>query len=196
MAKTRLSKCSFVEHGYGQVEENHLSARRTGRIYAQLPAAASIELLENGQFVKYNYKDKVVDFSGQGEWMLVNNEVKIYELREQADDFAMIKDNYGVSAVNYARNTVSTTAFGVYDAAGNTSPANTSMVPRVFGTQVGDIYTTNTINEESVIVGDILKVNAADGYLSKTGDSDMEWQVVKVYTMPDLQKGVKLQRVQ
>lgn len=196
MAKTRLSKCSFVEHGYGQVEENHLSARRTGRIYAQLPASASIDLLENGQFVKYNYKDKVVDFSGQGEWMLVNNEVKIYELKEQADDFAMIKDNYGVSAVNYAGNTVSTTAFGVYDAAGNASPANTSMVPRVFGTQVGDIYTTNTINEESVTVGDILKVNAADGYLSKTGDSDMEWQVVKVYTMPDLQKGVKLQRVQ
>ena len=196
MAKIRLSKCSFVEHGYGQVEENHLSARRTGRIYAQLPAAASIELLENGQFVKYNYKDKVVDFAGQGEWMLVNNEIKIYELREQADDFAMVKDNYGVSAVNYARNTVSTSAFGVYDAAGNTSPANTSMVPRVFGTQVGDLYTTNTINEESVAVGDILKVNAADGYLSKTGDSDMEWQVVKVYTMPDLQKGVKLQRVQ
>lgn len=196
MAKIRLSKCSFVEHGYGQVEENHLSARRTGRIYAQLPAAASIELLENGQFVKYNYKDKVVDFAGQGEWMLVNNEVKIYELREQADDFAMVKDNYGVSAVNYAENTVSTSAFGVYDAAGNTSPANTSMVPRVFGTQVGDLYTTNTINEESVAVGDILKVNAADGYLSKTGDSDMEWQVVKVYTMPDLQKGVKLQRVQ
>lgn len=196
MAKTRLSKCSFVEHGYGQVEENHLSARRTGRIYAQLPAAASIDLLENGQFVKYNYKDKVVDFSGQGEWMLVNNEVKIYESREQADDFAMIKDNYGVSTVNYAGNTVSTSAFGVYDAAGNTSPANTSMVPRIFGTQVGDIYTTNTINEESVMVGDILKVNAADGYLSKTGDSDMEWQVVKVYTMPDLQKGVKLQRVQ
>ena len=196
MAKTRLSKCSFVEHGYGQVEENHLSARRTGRIYAQLPAAASIELLENGQFVKYNYKDKVVDFTGQGEWMLVNNEVKIYELREQADDFAMVKDNYGVSAVNYAGNTTSTSAFGVYDAAGNTSPANTSMVPRVFGTQVGDFYTTNTINEESVAVGDILKVNAADGYLSKTGDSDMEWQVVKVYTMPDLQKGVKLQRVQ
>ena len=196
MAKTRLSKCSFVEHGYGQVEENHLSARRTGRIYAQLPAAASIDLLENGQFVKYNYKDKVVDFSGQGEWMLVNNEVKIYGSKEQADDFAMIKDDYGVSAVSYAGNTVSTSAFGVYDAAGNSFPANTSMVPRVFGTQVGDIYTTNTINDESVTVGDILKVNAADGYLSKTGDSDMEWQVVKVYTMPDLQKGVKLQRVQ
>ena len=196
MAKIRLSKCSFVEHGYGQVEENHLSARRTGRIYAQLPAAASIDLLENGQFVKYNYKDKVVDFSGQGEWMLVNNEVKIYELRDQTDDFAMIKDNYGVSAVDYAGNKVSTSAFGVYDAAGNAAPANTSMVPRVFGTQVGDLYTTNTINEESVEVGDILKVNAADGYLSKTGDSDMEWQVVKVYTMPDLQKGAKLQRVQ
>ena len=41
---------------YGQaVEPNHLSARRTGQIYAQLPANKDIKVLENGQFVKYDY---------------------------------------------------------------------------------------------------------------------------------------------
>lgn len=28
------SQASFVEFGYGQVEPNHLSAQRTGQIYA------------------------------------------------------------------------------------------------------------------------------------------------------------------
>jgi hypothetical protein len=94
MAKERLGKATFVERGYGQVEPNHLSAQRTGQIYAQLPAAASIELLENGQFVKYNYKDGVVDFSGKGEWMLVFNEVKVYREWESDQDFAMRRENY------------------------------------------------------------------------------------------------------
>ena len=47
MAKVRLSEAAFVERGYGQVEPNHLSAQVTGQIYAQLPAAADIEMLEN-----------------------------------------------------------------------------------------------------------------------------------------------------
>ena len=34
MAKTRLSKATGVTYGYGQVEPNHLSAQRTGQIYA------------------------------------------------------------------------------------------------------------------------------------------------------------------
>ena len=82
--------------GFGQVEGNHLSAQRTGQIYAQLPAKNDINLLENGQFVKYNYADGVVDFTGEGEWMLVYNEVKLYDApwRESYKDFAMIKDNY------------------------------------------------------------------------------------------------------
>ena len=47
MAKSRLSeKALYVERGYGQVEPNHLSAQRTGQIYAQLPAKAGIEVLE------------------------------------------------------------------------------------------------------------------------------------------------------
>ena len=44
--------------GYGQVEPNHLSAQRTGQIYAQLPCEDSIEVLENGQFVNYDYAKK------------------------------------------------------------------------------------------------------------------------------------------
>lgn len=95
MAKTRLSTtATYVERGYGQVEPNHLSAQRNGQIYAQLPAAADINVLENGQFVKYDYKEGVVDFVGAGEWMLVFNEVKVYHEWESDADFAMIKDNY------------------------------------------------------------------------------------------------------
>lgn len=94
MAKTRLGNATFVERGYGQVEPNHLSAQRTGQVYAQLPAAEDIELLENGQFVKYDYEKGVVDFEGPGEWMLVFNEVKVYREFESDCDFAMIKDNY------------------------------------------------------------------------------------------------------
>ena len=38
----------MVEYGYGQVEPNHLSAQRTGQIYAQLPAEPGYEQLEQG----------------------------------------------------------------------------------------------------------------------------------------------------
>ena len=74
-------------------------------------------------------------------------------------------------------------------------PAGTTMVPRVFKTNVGDIFTTNTIAEATLAVGDILSPRAADGMLCKTGDGSMSWQVVKVYEMPDHQKGVKLMRI-
>ena len=41
MANTQFG---YVTKGYGQVEPNHLSAQRTGQIYAQLPAKADIAL--------------------------------------------------------------------------------------------------------------------------------------------------------
>lgn len=182
MAKTKLSKAKFVTRGYGQVEVNHLSAVRTGQIYAQLPAKSDIDFLENGQFAKYDYEKGLVDFEGKGEWMLVLNEVKIYEARETDEDFAMIKSNYNAR---------------VYDATGTLMPEGTTMVPRLFKTNVGDIYTTNTVNEESLVVGDELVVGD-DGYLTKTAGTnagDMKWMVVKVYTLPDGKPGVKLQRI-
>ena len=39
------SQASYVEYGFGQVEPNHLSAQRTGQIYAQLPANPNIKVL-------------------------------------------------------------------------------------------------------------------------------------------------------
>lgn len=72
------SAAKYVEYGYGQVEPNHLSAQRNGQIYAQLPADPDIEKLEQGQFVKYDYANGEVNFTGAGEWMLVFNEIKLY----------------------------------------------------------------------------------------------------------------------
>ena len=76
-------------------------------------------------------------------------------------------------------------------------PANATMVPRVFKTMVGDIMTLNTINETTLAVGDTL-TPGADGILAKAGADAadaMVWQVVKVYNMPDYQKGVKVMRI-
>lgn len=237
-----LSGAAYVEYGYGQVEPNHLSARRTGQIYAQLPAAASIKKLENGQFVKYDYRNEEVNFTGAGEWMLVFNEVKLYRDDQVECEFAMLADNYVARIYSPVDGDVNWDAQSRYynggeytwtDGKGNpvgetmtrekvTAPEQprddwnynedpfhiasqvspkkmkegTKMVPRVFKTNVGDIYTTNCVNEAELSLGDIL-APGADGYLAAAGEdaTGMQWQVVKVYTMPDRQKGVKIMRI-
>ena len=235
MAKVRLSpKATYVERGYGQVEPNHLSAQRTGQIYAQLPAAADIDLLENGQFVKYDYQNGVVNFTGAGEWMLVFNEVKVYHEFESDADFAMLKDNYmarvyspidgattntlngqlryygGTNDQNQSIPSVATPADPYeFDSTNNPfastwdyaspkdMPTSTKMVPRVLKTNIGDIYTTNTVAETTLAVGNELVVGD-DGYLTKTAGTNagtMKWQVVKVYDLGDHQKAVKIMRI-
>ena len=182
MAKKSLSQAKFVKLGYGQLEPNHLSARRNGKIYAQLPADKSIEVLENGQFVKYDYANGVVNFTGEGPWMLVFNEPKVYEDRQTNADFAMKREDY----VAY-----------VYNAANDAMPEGTVMVPRVMTTDAGDIMTTNMIDEESLVKGEKLAPNAK-GILDKASAqsaTECVWQVAKVYTMPDGQPGVKLIRI-
>lgn len=183
--------------GFGQVEPNHLSAQRTAQIYAQLPAKEDIDILENGQYVKYDYAKGVVDFDGPGEWMMVFNEVKLYDdrWRESYKDFAMIKEHYTPGS--------NITHEGI-------GPFKGQMTPRVIKTNVGDIYTTNAIGAGNTSgkaeyagidldLGDKLVVNATDGFLKKAdGDvanADMVWQVVKVYTMPDGQPAVKVMRI-
>ena len=241
LKKHITSQASYVEFGYGQVEPNHLSARKTGQIYAQLPAAKDIDVLEQGQFVKYDYAKGVCDFDGPGEWMLVFNEIKLYRDNQWDCEFAMVKDNYQariyspVSAdTNWEKqsryyNGVDNEGKSSIEVNGKTyayddvtakpdmyepyytedpyhiesktevqrMPEGTTMVPRVLKTNVGDIYTTNTINETELAVGDILTPQAANGILAKEGaeSADMKWQVVKVYTMPDHQKGVKIMRI-
>ena len=219
MARQKLSKCAFVEYGYGQVEPNHLSAQRTGQIYAQLPAVNTIEVLENGQFAKYNYADGVVDFAGEGEWMLVFNEVKVYRDYQRDCDFAMVKGNYEArvyspitgavkengAAINWTSAVAAADPYEIDSTANPMQdkifegpammPTGSTMVPRLLKTNIGDIFTTNTIAAESVALGDELAPNA-EGYLAAAGEgATMKWQVVKVYTMPDGQKGVKIMRI-
>ena len=211
----KLSTLGFVTNGYGQVEPNHLSAQRTGQIYAQLPAASDIELLENGQFVKYDYATGTVNFEGAGEWMLVFNEIKTYYDYEPDCYFAMKKANYNARVYSpvdadslktgKSRNydfaaaglaldgTNDPFTVATYTGAKN-MPEGTTMVPRVFKTNVGDIFTTNTVKDETLVVTDVLGIDT-DGYLKKDAESEMKWQVVKVYTMPDGQKGVKIMRI-
>lgn len=253
LKKNIKSQASYVEYGYGQVEPNHLSAQRTAQIYAQLPADSKIDVLEQGQFVKYDYASGLVNFTGKGEWMLVYNETKLYREYQIDCEFAMRKDDYqariyspfgygvdkdgnptangdeafdrqsryynGVDSDGNTSTTINEKKFNYDDVTAGPDmyelhynedpfhivgpykekkmPEGTTMVPRVFKTNVGDIYTTNTVNETTLAVGDVLTPQAKDGILAKTGaeDADMQWQVVKVYTMPDHQKGVKVMRI-
>jgi len=187
--------------GYGQVEPNHLSGIVTGQIYAQLPTAytktvsngvttySGITQLEQGQFAKYDYAAGKVNFTGDGEFMLVYNEEKLYDERKQSHkDFVYKIGDF----------------------------TDEQIYPRLIRTYVGDIMTTNTIEVAntsdsaevgtvSLSVGDYLQISNT-GFLTKVTASGNEtvtmpasgivWKVVKEYTMPDGQPGVKIQRVQ
>lgn len=248
LKKNITSKASFVEYGYGQVEPNHLSAQRTGQIYAQLPADKNIDVLEQGQFVKYDYANGLVNFTGKGEWMLVFNEIKLYREHQMDCEFALIKDNYQAriyspyDGVNGMEEVRQSRYYNGVDADGNDSitvggntykfddvtaapdmyelhynedpykilgpykearmPEGTTMVPRVFKTNVGDHYTTNFVNLDLAaakedLLGKVLAPNA-QGILSEAAEdaAGMLWEVVKVYTLPDHQRAVKVMRIQ
>lgn len=234
MAFKSFSQAKMVKRGFGQVEPNHLSARFTGEIYAQMPAAKDINVLEQGQFVKYDYANRAVNFTGVGEWMLVFNEIKIYRDWETDEDFAMMRRDYNAyvysplgqnsdGSLKEADLTKTYTSLGqqatgevinelpemgrlpvgyTYEREVMEDPAmmpeGTVMVPRVFKTHEGDIFTTNTINAtfDEVKVGDLLKVGANGILEPGAAETDtFVWQIVKKYTMPDLQPAVKVMRV-
>ena len=213
--------------GYAQVEPNHLSAQYTGQVYAQLPAMTAttsegvttvtpIPQLENGQFLKYNYKAGRASVDGDGEWMLVYNEEKLYDERRQNHKDFVIKA---------------------------TDMTDGKIYPRLLKTNVGDIFTTNAFKATSggpsvsgpdgeitmadLALGDFVVIGE-DGWLKKaTGttmpDEDVVFQVVPhftqikdngevdpsyeaktigtetvnvyAYTLADMQDAVKLQRV-
>ena len=248
LKKNIQSQAGYIQangYGYGQVEPNHLSAQATKEVYAQLPAKKDIEILENGQFVKYNYADEVVDFEGPGEWMLVYNEIKLYRDHQVDAEFAMLRDNYqarvyspfggdrdgnpdtvwdkqsryyngvdaeGNDSITLGEKTYKyddvTAAPDIYELHYNEDPFHieslykekmmpengSSMVPRLIKTHIGDIFTTNMIADEEVALKDELSPNEK-GILSKSGDGSIVWQVVKIYTMPDHQPGVKVMRI-
>ena len=207
---------AFTRNGYGQVEPNQLSAQKTGQIYASLPLASDVDILQNGEFMYYDYKSGTVTANGVGEPMLVFNEVKLYEPFWQTSykDFAMIRvgDNYVTSRLATAGYGDGAETKGVAPNPGHSDwQAGYRMdgiAPRLFKTNVGDIFTTNMVETGAEITykqGDILKLKkvskAADKtgntlVLSKDGTIDaLEFVVAKVYTMPDGQPGLKLQRI-
>ena len=207
---------AFKRNGYGQVEPNQLSAQKTGQIYASLPLNPNVDILQNGEFMYYDYKSGTVTADGVGEPMLVFNEVKLYEPFWQTSykDFAMIRvgDNYVTSRLATAGYGDGAETKGVTPNPGHSDwQAGYRMdgiAPRLFKTNVGDIFTTNMVETGDEITysqGDTLKLKkvpkAADKtgntlVLSKTGNIDaLEFIVAKVYTMPDGQQGLKLQRI-
>lgn len=225
---------NVTRKGYGQVEPNHLSGIVEGRIYAQLPAATvttssgkkiitPIAQLEQGQFAKYDYATGVVNFDGDGDFYLVYNEEKLYDERYQSHkDFALKNEDFTTgnfhSGIGKNEITLDNT----------TTPPTTSLsadgkfiYPRLIGTNVGDVITTNTIHaantsntaevvigsDTELIVGTYLQPSSSTGFLevlkssgnvttSLTGVTGMTWKIVRVYTMPDGQTGYKIQRVQ
>ena len=206
---------TFTRVGYGQVEPNQLSAQKTGQIYASLPLDEKVQVLQNGEFMYYSYADNKVTaeptVEGQ-EPMLVFNEIKLYEpfWRTSYKDFAMIRvgDNYLTSKLatdEYGDGAL--TQGATIDPAHSTWQAGYRMegiAPRLFKTNIGDIMTTNMVEtgieyaEKDILK--LKKVTAADGtvtlVLSKTGNIDtVQWVVAKVYTMPDGQPGLKVQRI-
>ena len=229
---------AFTRVGYGQVEPNQLTAQKTGQIYASLPLDTDVNVLQNGEFMYYDYATGKVtadDSTGVAEPMLVFNEIKLYEpfWRRSYKDFAMIRvgDNYVTSDL-----AVNGPVEGRYDGGaltvGNvptaqymddqTPPVQQTLTghveypyrmdgiaPRLFKTNVGDIYTTNMVKDGANVTYTagmllvpvknttsktlVLEEFDTTGGAKPTG---MAWVVVKVYTMPDGQDAVKLQRVQ
>ena len=202
----------FTREGYGQVEPNQLSAQKTGQIYASLPLHKDVKVLQNGEFMFYDYATGTVNANATvGEPMLVFNEIKLYEPFWQTSykDFAMIR-----VGDNYVTSRKATAAYGENSdkaQAATIDPAHTEygyrmdgIAPRLFKTNVGDIYTTNMVKVGvEYVAGDLLAPKKDDTsktlVLEKITDASQEkmvWQVAKVYTMPDGQPGLKIQRVQ
>ena len=214
---------NFTRIGFGQVEPNQLSAQKTGQIYASLPLDESVKVLQNGEFMYYSYADNKVTAEptvpGQ-EPMLVFNEIKIYEDYLRLKDFAMIRvgDNYvtnpaavgRVTQANYGwADGVDTYGDGSLNVPATISPEHSErqaakyrmdgFAPRMFKTNVGDVFTTNMVKTGvEYAVGNVLtpKKNADTKTLQlEIGNGDIEFVVAKVYTMPDGQPGLKLQRI-
>ena len=209
---------AFKRIGYGQVEPNQLSGIKTGQIFASLPLAKNVNVIQNGEFMYYDYVSGTVsaeDSTSVAEPMLVYNEIKIYEPWLSYKDFAMIRvgDNYVTSNAAVGRVTSANVDGTVYGDGATTEGAEVGphteygyrmdgIAPRLVKTNVGDIFTTNMVATGDLVTyskGDILKLKKTDRNtleLTKDGDIDtIAFAIVKVYTMPDGQPGLKVQRV-
>lgn len=183
--------------GFGQVEPNHLSGIVEGKIYAQYPAntATMGNILEQGRFAKYDGSLNQVNLTGKGAWMMIYNEEKLPDERKQNHkDFALKAEDYTYGEIT----------------------------PRLINIEVGDIFTTNTIDmtgtmavtdvnaltdsKETAIAFSTIAIGSKmyigdNGYLSPVqGSSSEEFEVIKPFAgtaanLPDMQPAVKLMRI-
>lgn len=161
--------------GYGQVEPNHLAGQKSGMIFAQLPVVNSVETVQNGMFMKYDLGAGEINLDGNGEYMLVYSEVKLYDPRETHKDFALTK----------------------------AQSVDGKIYPRLIGTFPGDIITTNLVDVTTAKgsrAKKFLQVDSASGILKEveigSADEDLAlWQIIKETTMPDGQYALKIAKV-
>ena len=226
---------NFTRIGFGQVEENQLSYYHTGQMFASLPLDTKVQVLQNGEFMYYDYASGKVTAEPKvdSEPMLVLNEIKVYEDYLANKDFAMVRvgDNYITNPAAIGRVTTapvdgtSTYKDGSLTIGINADPAHTEygyrmdgIAPRLVKTNIGDIYTTNMVAlgveyaEGDILVPKVTETTVvkyeANGSMANVRQKTlvltkgempakgMAWAVAKVYTMPDGQPGLKLQRVQ
>ena len=159
----KKSALPFVVNGYAQVEANRLTAMVNGEMESQAPAIdgavgyAIQQPIENGMFLILNPIDALTPAStvaacpfgrmaqepkygaAEDTAYMVYNEKKIYDEREGYHDYVM---DWRTSQDSFC-------------------------YPRLFKITVGDVYTTNCINETGVALNDYLYVGN-DGYLTKT----------------------------
>jgi hypothetical protein len=215
---------NFTRIGYGQVEPNQLTGIKTGEIYASLPLDPAVNKLQNGEFMYYDYTKGYVtadphESSADLEPMLVYNEIKIYEDYLSYKDFAMIRvgDNYVTNDAAVGRVTSRNADGTTYGGGSNTigqpqwhdswqaGYRMTGIAPRLVRVHVGNIYTTNMVaTGVEYSVGDLLKLKKSTDNTLVLGKyaagttgviAAPVFSVVKVYTMPDGQPGLKIQRV-
>lgn len=216
---------NFTRIGYGQVEPNQITGIKTGEIYASLPLDPAVSVLQNGEYMYYDYTKGYVTAtphasSADLEPMMVYNEIKIYEDYLSYKDFAMIRvgDNYVTNPAAVGRIT-SANADGTTYGGGSLTPGSyqyhdswqagyrmEGIAPRLVRIHVGNIYTTNMVKTGvEYEVGDLLKLKKDDDsstlvlgkYAAGTTGviATPVFSVVKVYKMPDGQPGLKIQRV-
>lgn len=165
------------KEGYGQVEPNRLSAQLSKEVCAQLPADSALTVIENGMALVYDQaagKVRLVNNAEKDMVCLVMNEIILEDERYQEDkDFAQLN----------RPETKHQTAIAAY--------------PRVYGLHVGDTFTTNTImvaDQETPLTAGAKYVAGTNGYwepVSGETNARVVLAVVKDYTMPDGQRGIK-----
>ena len=155
--------------GFGQVEPNRIQGRKQGRVLADIPVnPATVEAMGNkvqngtvlavnaGAGFQGNLKTANLDYptADSTQVGLVYSEVKIY------DEFLGMKD---FALFTVAPSTHYATQSSIYN---RNEEAETTVVPRLLGLTLGDVFTTNLIDVEDVLVlpeeGTELKLNAEE----------------------------------